>query len=67
MKKLFYIEINIDQLITELWITNALANGCQMIIVLLKDYCSLLIVVIQILMVRWLLLLTDTHIPPTVK
>ena len=62
------IGYNIDHLIKELLlIENALANDYRMTIMLLKDYCSLLTIVIQNLMTRWILQLTDTHIPLTVK
>ena len=50
-----------------LWFEDALANGYQKIIVLLKDYCSLFTIVLQNLMTRWKLQLTDTHTPLTEK
>ena len=34
-------------------------------IAILKDYCSLLTIVVQNLMTRWKLQLTDTHTPLT--
>ena len=68
MNNLSRIEINIDQLIKELfWFEDALANGYQKTIVLLKDYCSLLTIVLQNLMARWKLQLIDTHTPLTGK
>ena len=63
----FMVLINIYQLIKELWIANALANGYWTPLVLLKDYCSLLTIVIQNIMARWKLQLIDTHIPLNVK
>ena len=68
MNNLSWIEINFDQFIKELfWFEDALANGYQKTIVLLKDYYSLLTTVLEILMARWKLQLTDTHIPLTRK
>ena len=54
MNNLSCIEINIDRLIKELfWFEDALANGYKKTNVLLKDYCSLLTIVLQNLMARW--------------
>ena len=62
------IGINIDQSMKVLlWIEDAVANGYQTTIVLLKDYCSLLTIIIENLMARWKLQLTHIHTPLTRK